>query len=126
MKTRIGVLAMQGDFKEHISIFRKLAMKLVKVKYIFDCSKAIFYFTADTRIDFRELVRDLASALKCRIEMKQIGVRDEARMVGGLGCCGRVLCCASFLRNFETVSIKMAKEQGLTLIPSKISGCADA
>ncbi len=101
---------------------RKLPMKLVGVKYLLDASKAIFFFTADGRIDFRGLVRDLAREFKCRIEMKQIGVRDEAKMLGGLGICGRELCCCAFLRDFEPVSIRMAKEQGLTLIPSKISG----
>ncbi|MBN2053523.1 stage 0 sporulation protein [bacterium] len=99
-----------------------LSMKLIKVKYLFDQSKAIFFFTSEARVDFRDLVRDLASTFRCRIEMKQVGVRDEARMVGGIGCCGRLLCCTTFLRDFETVTIKMAKEQGLTLIPSKISG----
>ncbi|MBP1751310.1 MAG: hypothetical protein H6Q57_146 [Geobacteraceae bacterium] len=101
---------------------RGMDMKLVKVEYLFDGSKAIFYFTADGRIDFRELVKDLAHAFHTRIEMRQIGVRDESGMVGGLGVCGRELCCASFLREFEPVSVKMAKEQNLALNPSKISG----
>ncbi|HKZ17092.1 MAG TPA: stage 0 sporulation family protein, partial [Geobacteraceae bacterium] len=101
---------------------RGMEMKLVKVEYLFDGSKAIFYFTADGRIDFRELVKDLAHAFHTRIEMRQIGVRDESGMVGGLGVCGRELCCASFLREFEPVSVKMAKEQNLALNPSKISG----
>lgn len=101
---------------------RGLDMKLVKVEYLFDGSKAIFYFTADGRIDFRELVKDLAHAFHTRIEMRQIGVRDEAGMVGGIGICGRELCCSSFLREFEPVSVKMAKEQNLALNPTKISG----
>jgi cell fate regulator YaaT (PSP1 superfamily) len=100
----------------------KLAMKLIDVEYSFDCSKIIFYFTAEGRIDFRELVRDLAAHFKARIELRQIGVRDEARMVGGIGCCGRELCCASFLKDFEPVNIRMAKEQNLPLNPTKISG----
>jgi len=99
-----------------------MEMKLVKVEYLFDGSKAIFYFTADGRIDFRELVKDLAHAFPTRIEMRQIGVSDEAGMVGGLGICGRELCCSSFLREFEPVSVKMAKEQNLALNPTKISG----
>ena len=101
---------------------RNLDMKLVKVEYLFDGSKAIFYFTADGRVDFRELVKDLAHAFHTRIEMRQIGVRDEAKMVGGIGICGRELCCSSFLREFEPVSVKMAKEQNLALNPTKISG----
>lgn len=101
---------------------RGMEMKLVKVEYLFDGSKAIFYFTADGRIDFRELVKDLAHAFHTRIEMRQIGVRDEAGMVGGIGICGRELCCSSFLREFEPVSVKMAKEQNLALNPTKISG----
>ncbi len=101
---------------------RNMEMKLVRVEYLFDGSKAIFYFTADGRIDFRELVKDLAHAFRTRIEMRQIGVRDEAGMVGGIGICGRELCCASFLREFEPVSVKMAKEQNLALNPTKISG----
>lgn len=101
---------------------RNLDMKLVKVEYVFDGSKAIFYFTADGRIDFRDLVKDLAQQFHTRIEMKQIGVRDEAKIVGGLGICGRELCCSSFLRDFAPVSVKMAKEQNLALNPIKISG----
>lgn len=101
---------------------RSMEMKLVKVEYLFDGSKAIFYFTADGRVDFRELVKDLAHAFHTRIEMRQIGVRDEAGMVGGIGICGRELCCCSFLREFEPVSVKMAKEQSLALNPTKISG----
>lgn len=101
---------------------RDLKMKLVNVIFAFDQSKALFMFTADGRIDFRELVRDLAHQYKTRIEMKQIGVRDEARLLGGIGICGCPLCCLTFLRSFHPVSIKMAKDQGLSLIPIKISG----
>lgn len=100
----------------------QLEMKLVDVEYTFDVSKIIFYFTANGRIDFRELVKDLASIFKTRIELRQIGVRDEAKMMGGIGCCGRPLCCATFLGDFEPVSIRMAKEQNLSLNPTKISG----
>ncbi len=103
-------------------ISRELEMSLVDVEYSFDGTKIIFYFTADGRIDFRELVKDLASVFRMRIELRQIGVRDEARMVGGLGICGRELCCCSFLNDFVPVSIKMAKEQGLSMNPTKISG----
>jgi len=99
-----------------------LDMKLIDVEYTFDNSKVLFYFTADGRVDFRELVKDLASALKTRIELRQIGVRDEAKMLGGLGICGRPFCCSTFLGEFQPVSIKMAKEQGLSLNPAKISG----
>ena len=99
-----------------------LDMKLVDAEYKFDGSKLIFYFTADGRIDFRELVKDLASVFRTRIELRQIGVRDEIRRIGGNGPCGRELCCCSFLGNFETVSIKMAKEQNISLNPAKISG----
>jgi cell fate regulator YaaT (PSP1 superfamily) len=101
---------------------RGLSMKLVDVEAIFDGSKMLFYFTSEERIDFRDLVRDLASAFKTRIEMRQIGVRDEAKMVGGLGPCGRRLCCTVFAGEFEPVSIRMAKEQNLPLNPMKISG----
>ena len=100
----------------------KLDMKLIDVEYKFDNSKILFYFTADGRIDFRELVKDLAAIFKVRIELRQIGVRDEIKRMGGNGICGRELCCCSFLGNFETVSIKMAKEQNISLNPSKISG----
>ena len=100
----------------------KLEMKLVSVEYTFDNSKIIFYFTANGRVDFRELVKDLASVFKMRIELRQIGVRDEAKMLGGLGSCGRPICCGAFLGDFQPVSIKMAKEQNLSLNPSKISG----
>ncbi|NLJ24861.1 MAG: stage 0 sporulation family protein [Firmicutes bacterium] len=99
-----------------------LPMKLVDVEYTFDNSKVIFYFTADGRVDFRDLVKDLASVFRTRIELRQIGVRDQAKMLGGLGPCGRSMCCATFLGDFEPVSIKMAKEQNLSLNPSKISG----
>lgn len=101
----------------------KLDMKLIQAEYTFDNNKVLFYFTADGRIDFRELVKDLASVFRTRIELRQIGVRDEIRRIGGNGPCGRELCCCSFLGNFETVSIKMAKEQNISLNPSKISGC---
>lgn len=101
---------------------RGLEMKLVRAEYLFDSSKVLFYFTADGRIDFRDLVRDLAQHLRTRIEMRQIGVRDEAKLVGGLGICGRELCCSSYLREFAPVSVKMAKAQGLALNPAKISG----
>jgi cell fate regulator YaaT (PSP1 superfamily) len=99
-----------------------LPMKLVGVDYVFDGSSVVFYFTAEGRVDFRELVKDIASELKARIELKQVGVRDEAKMVGGLGPCGRDLCCSLFLSDFNPVSIKMAKEQDLPLNPAKISG----
>lgn len=103
--------------KEH-----KLEMKLIEVEYTFDNNKVLFYFTAEGRVDFRELVKDLAAVFKTRIELRQIGVRDEAKMMGGIGVCGRVLCCKSFLGEFQPVSIKMAKEQTLSLNPAKISG----
>ena len=99
-----------------------LVMKLIDVEYTFDNNKVIFYFTADGRVDFRELVKDLATIFKTRIELRQIGVRDEAKMLGGLGPCGRSMCCSSFLGDFTSVSIKMAKEQNLSLNPTKISG----
>lgn len=99
-----------------------LEMNLVDVEYTFDRGKIIFYFTADGRVDFRELVKDLAGIFRTRIELRQIGVRDEAKMIGGLGICGRPFCCSSFLGGFQPVSIKMAKEQGLSLNPGKISG----
>lgn len=101
---------------------RGLEMKLIDVEYTFDNTKIIFYFTADGRVDFRELVKDLASVFKMRIELRQIGVRDEAKMLGGIGTCGRGLCCHTWLQEFEPVSIKMAKTQGLSLNPAKISG----
>ncbi|KIL39420.1 stage 0 sporulation protein [Gordoniibacillus kamchatkensis] len=107
----------QNKVREH-----KLGMKLVDVEYTFDRNKIIFYFTAEGRVDFRELVKDLASIFRTRIELRQIGVRDEAKMLGGIGPCGRILCCSSFLGDFEPVSIKMAKDQNLSLNPTKISG----
>ena len=100
----------------------KLDMKLVEVEYTFDNSKVLYYFTAEGRVDFRELVKDLASVFRTRIELRQIGVRDEAKMLGGLGVCGKPFCCSTFLSSFQPVSIKMAKEQGLSLNPVKISG----
>jgi len=103
--------------KEHA-----LAMKLIEVELTFDLNKIIFYFTADGRVDFRDLVKDLASFFKMRIELRQIGVRDEAKALNGMGICGRTLCCATFLEDFQPVSIKMAKEQSMSLNPSKISG----
>ena len=99
-----------------------LPMRLIDVEFTFDVNKIIFYFTADGRIDFRELVKDLASVFRTRIELRQIGVRDEAKMLGGIGSCGRPLCCATFLGDFEPVSIRMAKDQNLSLNPAKISG----
>ncbi len=107
----------QEKIKDH-----QLRMKLVDVEYTFDRNKIIFYFTAEGRVDFRELVKDLAGIFRTRIELRQIGVRDEAKMLGGIGPCGRILCCSSFLGDFEPVSIKMAKDQNLSLNPTKISG----
>lgn len=100
----------------------KLDMKLVDVEYTFDRNKVVFFFTADGRVDFRDLVKDLAAIFRTRIELRQIGVRDEAKMLGGIGPCGRMLCCSTFLGDFEPVSIKMAKDQNLSLNPTKISG----
>jgi len=99
-----------------------LTMKLARVEHLFDGSRLIFYFTADARVDFRELVRELAAEFRTRIEMRQIGVRDEAKILGGYGSCGRPLCCTTFLTSFEPISIKMAKQQDLSLNPSKLSG----
>ncbi len=99
-----------------------LEMKLIKVEYTFDGKKIMFYFTADGRVDFRELVKDLASVFRTRIELRQVGVRDEAKLIGGIGMCGRELCCSTFLPSFAPVTIKMAKEQNLSLNPTKISG----
>lgn len=107
---------------EELIISHKLDMKLVEVEYSFDANKIVFFFTSDGRVDFRELVKDLAARLHTRIELRQIGVRDEARMLGGLGICGQPYCCKRFLNDFQPVSIKMAKEQGLSLNPTKISG----
>ena len=124
-KTRLNFKSKEKDaFKTCLEKISKhgLSMKLIDVEYKYDGSKIIFYFTAEGRIDFRELVKDLASVFKTRIELRQIGVRDEVKRCGGNGICGRELCCCSFLGNFETVSIKMAKEQNISLNPSKISG----
>ncbi len=107
---------------EDLIISHKLDMKLVEVEYSFDANKIVFFFTSDGRVDFRELVKDLAARFHTRIELRQIGVRDEARMLGGLGICGQPYCCKRFLNDFQPVSIKMAKEQGLSLNPTKISG----
>jgi cell fate regulator YaaT (PSP1 superfamily) len=131
-------MAAEGDYQKVLENRRKeeeafrlcqekigkhnLDMKLVDVEYTFDRSKIIFYFTADGRVDFRELVKDLATVFRTRIELRQIGVRDEAKMIGGLGTCGRELCCCTFLGDFEPVSIRMAKDQNLSLNPTKISG----
>ena len=120
--------AVQEKIKQAYSICEQkivthgLPMKLVDVEKTFDESKLIFYFTAEGRIDFRELVKDLAAVFRTRIELRQIGVRDEAKMMGGLGCCGRELCCATWLADFASVSIRMAKEQNISLNPTKISG----
>lgn len=111
------LVACEKKIREH-----KLDMKLVEAEYSFDRTKIIFYFTAEGRVDFRELVRDIARIFRARIELRQIGVRDEAKMFGGFGCCGRPLCCATFLKDFEPITIRMAKEQNLPLNPSKISG----
>ncbi len=100
----------------------QLEMKVLRAEFSFDCSKIVFYFTAEKRVDFRALAKDLASELKARIELRQIGVRDQAKVIGGIGCCGRKLCCAAFLDTFSTINIKMAKVQRLSLNPSKISG----
>lgn len=124
-KSRLENKAKEKDaFKTCLEKIEKhgLPMKLVDAEYKYDGSKLIFYFTADGRIDFRDLVKDLASVFRTRIELRQIGVRDEVKRCGGNGMCGRQLCCCSFLGNFETVSIKMAKEQNISLNPSKISG----
>lgn len=102
--------------------YHKLKMKLVNVEYTFDNSKILFYFTADGRVDFRALVKDLASVFRTRIELRQIGIRDEAKMLGGIGMCGQPFCCSRFLGEFQPVTIKMAKDQGLSLSPTKISG----
>ncbi len=101
---------------------RKLDMRIVEAEYTFDCSKIIFFFTADGRVDFRNLVKDLAKVFRVRIELKQIGVRDKAKIIGGFGVCGRELCCSSYMKGFHPLSIKMAKDQALPLNPSRISG----
>ena len=107
---------------EELVIKNKLEMKLISAEYSFDTSRLVFFFTADGRVDFRELVKDLAAYFHTRIELRQIGVRDEAKMLGGIGICGQPYCCKRFLNDFQTVSIKMAKEQGLSLNPTKVSG----
>jgi len=107
---------------EEKALFFKLDMHFIRVEYTFDCAKAVFYFTSDGRVDFRELVKELAGACHTRIELRQVGVRDEVKLLGGLGPCGQPCCCAGFLNSFQPVSIKMAKEQGLSLNPVKISG----
>jgi len=117
VKAKDAAVTCSSKIQEH-----KLEMKLVYGEYSFDKSKIVFYFTANGRVDFRDLVKDLAKIFKARIELRQIGVRDEARFFGGFGACGRELCCAKFLRDFEPVTIKMAKEEGLPLNPPKISG----
>ncbi|MFH0917977.1 MAG: stage 0 sporulation family protein [Candidatus Omnitrophota bacterium] len=117
VKAKEAFVACEKKIFEH-----KLEMKLVKAEYSFDRSKILFYFTSDGRVDFRNLVKDLAKVFKARIELRQIGVRDEARLFGGYGSCGRELCCKKFLKDFEPVTIKMAKEEGLPLNPPKISG----
>jgi len=122
------VVKNQEQAKEALQIgtdkinYHRLEMNLVEVSYTLDRNKIIFYFTADGRVDFRNLVKDLAAIFKTRIELRQIGVRDEAKMLGGIGPCGRMLCCSTFLGDFEPVSIKMAKDQNLSLNPAKISG----
>lgn len=110
------------DACKHLVDKHALVMKLTRVECLFDGSKVIFYYTADGRVDFRELVKDLASSLKTRIEMRQIGVRDEAKILGGVGCCGLPLCCSSWLKGFRPVSIRVAKQQCLNLNPSRLSG----
>ncbi|HPL64265.1 MAG: stage 0 sporulation family protein [Syntrophales bacterium] len=110
-------------FCQHRIQDRNLPMKLVEVEYLFDRTKLMFYFTAENRVDFRDLVKDLVQKFKTRIELRQIGVRNETRIMGGVGICGRVLCCSMFLQNLDTVSVKMAKEQNMLLNPEKISGC---
>lgn len=120
-KNKKKVKELMGTCNKKIDAF-SLPMKLVDAEYSFDRSKIIFYFTAEERVDFRELVKELANIFRARIELKQIGVRDEARILGGFGPCGRELCCAKFLKDFETVTIRMAKEQKLSLNPTKISG----
>ena len=117
----------ENAFKTCSELIEKLnlPMSLVKVERFFSGGKIIFYFTAENRVDFRELVKNLVQEFRTRVEMRQIGVRNETKMLGGLGCCGRELCCSSFIQNFESVSIKMAKEQNLPLNPAKISGACN-
>jgi cell fate regulator YaaT (PSP1 superfamily) len=135
---KVDHLALQEELQKHLEnldfeqdaksyciermVAHDLAMNLVDVEYFYDRSKIIFFFTADGRVDFRELLKDLVRRLRTRVELRQIGIRNQAKMVGGLGGCGRPLCCSSFLKNFHAVSIKMAKEQNLSLNPTKISG----
>ncbi|MBM7573130.1 PSP1 domain-containing protein [Aquibacillus albus] len=127
-KDKLSVAENQENAKEAYRVCQEkirehdLDMNLVEVEYTFDRNKVIFYFTAEGRVDFRDLVKDLASVFKTRIELRQIGVRDEAKLLGGIGPCGRMLCCSTFLGDFEPVSIKMAKDQNLSLNPAKISG----
>ncbi|WP_102029485.1 PSP1 domain-containing protein [Salirhabdus sp. Marseille-P4669] len=127
-KDKVTVLENKDKSQEAFDVCQEkivshnLDMKLVDVEYTFDRNKVIFYFTADGRVDFRDLVKDLAAVFKTRIELRQIGVRDEAKLLGGIGPCGRMLCCSTFLGDFEPVSIKMAKDQSLSLNPAKISG----
>lgn len=127
-KDKLVVVENQDNAREAYSVCESkitehdLDMNLVDVEYTFDRNKVIFYFTADGRVDFRNLVKDLAAIFKTRIELRQIGVRDEAKLLGGIGPCGRMLCCSTFLGDFEPVSIKMAKDQNLSLNPAKISG----
>lgn len=127
-KDKVTVMENKDKAKEAFEVCEEkitshgLDMKLVDVEYTFDRNKVIFYFTADGRVDFRDLVKDLAAVFKTRIELRQIGVRDEAKLLGGIGPCGRMLCCSTFLGDFEPVSIKMAKDQNLSLNPAKISG----
>ncbi|MBQ8827595.1 MAG: stage 0 sporulation family protein [Clostridia bacterium] len=116
-KSKEAFIICSEKIKEH-----KLDMKLIDVEYTFDRNKVLFYFISDSRIDFRDLVKELAATFRTRIELRQVGIRDQAKIVGGLGICGRALCCASCMGDFQPVSIKMAKEQGLTLNPTKISG----
>ena len=132
MADAVDVRRMEQNRRDEESAFRicqeriakhGLDMKLVEVEYTLDRTKILFYFTADGRVDFRELVKDLASVFHMRIELRQIGVRDESKMLGGLGICGQPFCCSRFLKDFQPVSIKMAKEQNLSLNPTKISGC---
>ena len=111
-----------ADSSEVVQPLKPIIRKATAKDYTFDMGKIIFFFTADGRIDFRELVRDLASVFRTRIELRQIGLRDEAKMIGGIGCCGRPLCCSTFLGDFKPVSIRMAKGQGMSLNPTKISG----
>jgi cell fate regulator YaaT (PSP1 superfamily) len=125
VQENISIEAEAREFCLKRVIDRGLEMQLVDVEYMFDRSRLTFYFLAEGRVDFRELVKDLAQQYKTRIEMRQIGVRDETKIMGGYGICGRPLCCTTFMKNFETVSIKMAKVQGLALNPSKLSGCCE-